>query len=204
MGNDEAALARLDAICARLVERARPVTFRLVADAADFDAAARLRGHAVLDHGWLDEEQLIDGREVHADDARAAHLLAVQEGAVVGTARIVLPAEGHLMPMERMHDVRLPDGTVELGRVVVMHPRPREQRTVTAGLLGWAWLETRRRGYVRVAGSVTPSVIRLYRRMGISSSVVGKPVFSQGEERVPVVIEPQQLIETLASRYGYR
>lgn len=204
MANDDAALARLDAICACLVERARPVTFRLVVDAADFDAAARLRGRAVVDHGWLDEEELIDGREVHADDARAAHLLAVEDGAVIGTARIVLPTEGHLLPMERMHDVRLPDRTVELGRVVVMQPRPREQRTVTAGLLGSAWLEIRGRGYVRVAGSGTPSVMRLYRRMGFSGSVVGKPVFSQGEERVAVVFEPQQLIETLASRYGYR
>jgi N-acyl-L-homoserine lactone synthetase len=186
-----ATLARLDGIATALVDRAKPTTFRVSTAPADIELAQRLRGRATTERGWLRPEDLDDGRERDADDDRAVHLLAFLEGSPIGTCRLIYPEDGRLLPMEQPPGAgRVPEVAVEVGRVVVIHPLARQQRSVMAGLMAQAWLELRSHGYQRICGMVSAPVLRLYRRMGFVVRVIGPEVWTFGEDRVPILFEP--------------
>ena len=191
METDREALARIDRIASALVRRAAPVTFRLARTPADVAAAERLRGRAVIERGWLDPEHLVDGREHDVDDDRATHLLAVLDGGTIGTCRLVYPESGRLLPMEkRAGAIRVPRPAAEVGRVVVIRALARTEHAVTAGLVARAWLETRAYGHARICGTVSVPMLRLFRRIGFRVEVVGPPVRTFGEERHPILFEP--------------
>jgi N-acyl-L-homoserine lactone synthetase len=184
-------LARIDAVAAALVERARPITYRLATNPADVEVAQRLRGRAVVEQGWAHEHELIDGRETDADDSRATHILATLDGNPIGTCRMIYPEDGRLLPMEQASDrVRVPQVAVEVGRIVVINSTAATPRSVTAGLIASAWLELRAHGYKRICGIVSAPMLRLFRRLGFLVHVVGPPVETFGEVRFPILFEP--------------
>jgi N-acyl-L-homoserine lactone synthetase len=184
-------LARIDVVAAALVDRARPTTYRLATNPADIEVAQRLRGHAVLEQGWADEHELIDGRETDADDSRATHILATLDGSPIGTCRLIYPEKGRLLPMEQASDhVRVPQVAVEVGRIVVISPTTGTPPSVTAGLIASAWLELRVHGYQRICGTVSAPMLRLFRRLGFLVHVVGPQVHALGEVRYPILFEP--------------
>ncbi len=191
MTDQNESIARLDTVAAALVARARPTIYRITNDRADVEAAQRLRGRAVLEQGWARPDELPDGREVDVDDDRAAHILAILDTEPIGTCRLFYPEPGRVLPMEQAPGVtRLPKVCVELGRMVVIHAVERERRSVLAGLIGAAWLELRARGHARVCGTASTPMLRLYRRLGFVLHIVGPPVTTFGEERYPILFEP--------------
>ena len=204
MTRDGESLARIDLIAAALVARARPTIYRLGTNTADVESAQRLRARAVIEHGWARPDELPDGREEDAGDDRAVHVLAILDGEPIGTCRLIFPEEGWLLPMEQSPGaMRMPSEAVEVGRVVVLHPIARAQRSAVAGLMGAAWLEVRARGFQRICGSVSPPLLRLYRRLGFVLHVVGPPVTTFGEERLPVIFEPDpESAAVAAARHG--
>jgi len=197
---DSPALSRIDAIAAALVERARPVAFRLAKTQAEVAIAQRLRGRAMVEQGWIDPDSLTDGRDEDADDGRATHILAFLGDEPVGTCRLVYPERGHRLPMEKAAGARLPVAAVEVGRIVVTHGR--SHGSVVAGLIASAWLELRAHGHRRICGSVSAGILRLYRRLGFLVQVVGPPVRTFGEDRHPILFEPShEAAAVAADRY---
>lgn len=187
-------LRSIDAVAETLVDRAAPATIRRTAGPAELDIAQRLRGMAVLARGWADPEALIDGREADADDARAIHLLACRDGRAVGTCRLLHPASG---------SDAWPADAAFLGRIVVIDPGGARDRAVAAGLIGRAWLEARAAGYNQLAGSTSAGMLRLLRRMGFAVRVTGPSVRHAGEERFPMLFEPDAVAHAaLAARHG--
>ena len=184
-------LSDIDAIAAALVERAAPATIRRAAAPADVTIAQRLRGAAMLERGWAVPETLADGRDEDDDDARAVHLLAFRGETPVGTCRLLYPT-GDADGSER--------DAVFLGRIAVIDPDGRARRTVSAALIGRAWLEIRASGYCRIAGLTSAPMLRLLRWMGFVVRVTGPSVHSFGEDRVPMLFEPAEGHATLPSR----
>ncbi len=200
VGGDASALARIDAIAAALVERSAPVTFRVATTAAEIAIAQRLRGSAMVDQGWVQSEELADGRDEDVDDGRATHILASLDGAIIGTCRLIYPEPGCLLPMEKVPDARrVPAAAVEVGRVVVLHPLARRHGSVMAALIAAAWLELRANGYRRICGTVSAGILRLYRRVGFLVRVVGPPVDMFGEVRYPILFEPNEAAAAMAA-----
>lgn len=190
MGGESAAATDIDSVAAILIERARPVTFRLAEGPGDIAAAQGLRGRALLDRGWAADDELVDGREIDADDDAATHILAVLDGQPIGACRLVYPDGDNLLPMERRDGaVRLPAPAVEVGRVVAFRSTAR-RGSVMAGLIGAAWLELRAHAHRRICGTVSASMLRLYRRLGFLVEIIGPPVTILGEERYPILFEP--------------
>jgi N-acyl-L-homoserine lactone synthetase len=186
-------LARLDAIAAILVERAKPTTFRVTTDQVDIEIAQRLRGRATVERGWLRPDELDAGRERDGDDVRAVHVLAFRGGEAIGTCRLIYPEDARLLPMEQPPGAgRVPEVAVEVGRIVVIDHQASTQRSVMAGLIGQAWLELRAQGYQRICGVVSAPILRLFRRLGFVVRVVGPGVRTFGEDRVPILFEPEE------------
>lgn len=204
MTNGSDSLARIDAIAAALVDRARPTTYRLAIDAADLEVAQRLRGRAILEQGWARPGELTEGRENDADDTRAVHILATLDGQAIGTCRLIYPEEGRLLPMEQASDkIRVPRVAVEVGRVVVIHAVAGAQRSVMAGLIAAAWQELRSHGYQRICGTMSAPMLRLFRRLGFLVHVVGPQVRTFGEDRYPILFEPDpEAAAAAATRHG--
>ena len=204
MTDDGESVARIDLIAAALVARARPTTYRIATNAADVESAQRLRAVAVIEQGWARPDDFSGGREEAAGDDRAVHILAVLDGEPIGTCRLIFPEEGLLLPMEQSPGaVRMPGESVEVGRVVVIHAGAHGQWSIPAGLMGAAWLEVRAHGYQRLCGSVSPPMLRLYRRLGFVLHVVGPPVTTYGEERFPILFWPDpEAAAVAAARHG--
>lgn len=191
MVDDGESLARIDAIAALLVARARPTIYRVARTPTEVELAQRLRGRAMVEQGWMRPAELTDGRDHDADDARAIHILAMLTDEPIGTCRLIYPHEARLLPMEATPGAtRLAREAVRVGRVVVIRSVARERRSVLAGLIGAAWLELRAHGYRSISGTVSAPVLRLYRRLGFVVQVVGPPVKTFGEERFPILFEP--------------
>lgn len=192
--DESAALARFDAVAVVLVERARPAILRAATTLDEVAAAQALRGRALLDMGWAGAVDLVDGREVDTDDERATHLLAFLDARPIATCRLIYPEPGRLLPMEsRPGAMRVPADAVEVGRVVVapgLTGTGGTERSLTAALIGRAWLELRAHEHRRICGAVSASVLRLYRRLGFLVRVIGPPVTVFGEERYPILFEP--------------
>lgn len=189
--DDGDGLARVDAIAALLVDRARPASYRIASSPGEVEVAQGLRARAMVEHGWARPGDITDGREQDADDARAVHILAMLTDEPIGTCRLIYPEESRLLPMERTPGAtRLPREAVELGRMVVLRPVAREQRAVLAGLIGAAWLELRAHGHRRIGGRVSAPMLRLLRRLGFVVQVVGPSVKTFGEERFAILFEP--------------
>ena len=50
------------------------------------------------------------------------------------------------------------------------------------------WLETRARGYTRIAAVAPQKVIGFYERLGFEVTVVGEPRWYWGDERYPILL----------------
>jgi N-acyl-L-homoserine lactone synthetase len=206
VSNPTNSLEWIDAVAATLVTRARPTTFSIATDRSEVEAAQRLRALAVVERGWVQADELPEGREEDADDDRAVHILATLDDEPIGTCRLIFPEPGRLLPMEAtLGATRVPKEAVEIGRVVVVHPVARAQRSVMAGLIGTAWLELRANGYERICGTVSAPILRMYRRLGFVVEVLGPPVTTFGEERFPILFEASPEAAAVATaRYSLR
>jgi len=131
---------------------------RLATSDPEREAALALRFRVFCEEQGVDIDLEADGR-----DREALHVVAVSEGEVVGTCRLVMD-----------------DGTAKLGRMAV---EPRERgRGVGAALLTGAEAEARAAGARRIALHAQTYAQALYARGGFQPS--GEPFDEAGIEHV--------------------
>lgn len=121
-------------------------------------AALDLRRRVFCDEQGVAPELEVDGR-----DGEAVHLVALRDGAVVGTCRLVLDA-----------------GTAKLGRMAV--ERAARGRGLGAAILREAVEQARRSGAERVALHAQTSAVAFYARAGFAAR--GEPFHEAGIEHV--------------------
>jgi predicted GNAT family N-acyltransferase len=108
----------------------------------DIDGAIALREEVFVREQNVPAEEEVDGR-----DEEALHLVALEDGRVIGTLRLLF------------------DGTsVKVGRVAV--ERDRRRRGLAAAMLDEALAEARRRGCTRARLASQVEVVPLYERAG--------------------------------------
>ena len=183
--------SRLGQVARTLIDRASPAVIRVARNEAEVVAVQRLRGRAIVERGWAQADDLVDDREVSEGDDRAVHLVALFEDEPVGTCRMIFSDYDRPLPVEALETwAAIPRPVVELGRVVVVPGHGFSQHALTAGLIGAAWLEITARDHQRICGTATVAMLRLYRRLGFLLTVIGPPAVIAGEERYPVLFEP--------------
>jgi N-acyl-L-homoserine lactone synthetase len=192
----------LDELAARLVARAAPVSLRCAGSEREREAAFRLRYDAIVERRWADAAAFPDHSERDEFDRDAVHVLAWLGGRAVGTARLVFPAGGRLLPTEAAFDLELePRGAVvNLDRMTVARSHSDPAHRVYAALLGRSWLELRERGFSELCGIHTRGMIRLCRQLGLVMEVVGPPRRHWREKRFPIRFDTQATVALLAAR----
>jgi hypothetical protein len=147
----------------------------------------------VIAEGWVQPEELPDGREVDGYDDRSVQIAAWEEETLVGTGRVVLPAPGSRLPVEDAFDLEVePRGrVVEIGRVLIAEGRRGDPAHAAWGaLFARAWVEVRARGFVIMAGSASAGLVARYRALGLPFEILGPAQDYWGEERHPVRLDP--------------
>ncbi|MBI3950289.1 MAG: GNAT family N-acetyltransferase [Acidobacteria bacterium] len=197
------ASVKLDALAAQLVARARPLRFAVVQSPAEREVVYRLRYDIVIEQGWAKPEDLSEGLERDAYDARAVHIAGWDGEVLAATSRLVLPAPGHRLPTEEAFDLEITTDrpVVDISRICVAPGYRSRQHRVFWGLLGQTWIELRTRGFTQMCAILTPSVVaRMSPSWGLQVVALGAPRPYWGEERFPVLIESAASVSTTASR----
>lgn len=164
-----AALAQADALAAKLIERAKPVRFAVAQSPEDLEAIYRLRCRIVIEREWAKPEDVPDGLERDAYDARALHVAAWDGNVLAGTSRLVLPLPGHPLPTEEAIglDIVARGGVADVGRVCVAPGYRHASHRVLWGLLGRTWIEMRRRCLAYACCILSPAAARMYQSWGL-------------------------------------
>jgi N-acyl-L-homoserine lactone synthetase len=184
--------ATLDLLASNLVKRALPVRFRIANSFSDLEQVFRLRYRVVVEKEWAKPEKVPDGMERDAYDERAVHILALADGKLVGTNRLVFPRPTGRLPTEDAFGLILETKAelVDIGRICVAPGYRGQDYGIFAALLAQTWIEMRKRGRTRAIAAVTPSAARLYRSWGLTLKVLGTPCNHWGKKRYPVLISP--------------
>jgi N-acyl-L-homoserine lactone synthetase len=177
--------------------------FRVVRDGAELEAVFRIRYITVIEQGWSQPEDFPDGLERDVYDERAIHIVGHNaDGVLVATGRVVLPAPRKHLPTEDFFDIEIEprQQVVDVGRGIV---RSSEQRhLVFLGLMSQSWTEMRARGFHEICGSMTKSMLRLYRLMDIHWNVLGESRPYWGKQRFPCKFHLTKTIEAYVSRHS--
>jgi hypothetical protein len=190
--DDTGALTALDDVAGMLLARLHPIRYSVASTGQQREEAFRLRYRAVVRRGWAEPHEMPDGLERDADDGRAV-LIGGWDGAdAVATARLIFPHPDHRLPVESTFDIAVePIGrVVNVDRITVDRPSSDAGSRLLLGLLACCWLEIRQRGYHIWAGIDSPGAIRLYRRLGFETTVLGPARTYWGEQRFPVRFDP--------------
>jgi N-acyl-L-homoserine lactone synthetase len=196
-----AALEALDRGAERVLGIVAPLVFEQARTAADVDAVLRLRYACVVERGWAAPSDLLDGRERDEYDDMATFVVARDAGQIVGTLRLIPPEPGRPLPTERDFGIDLGPSArvIEAGRLVTTGGGGRAYLLV-AGLLARGWLTARSLGYDRVVSTAEPSLVSMYRELGMRVRVLGPSKEHWGAVRVPVEIAGTE--QSLASFSG--
>jgi N-acyl-L-homoserine lactone synthetase len=185
-------LAYFDELARRVLARTAPVHYRRATSAEDRTAIFRLRYQAVIDRGWARPADLPDGLERDDDDDRA-HFVGGWDGAtLVAAARLIFPAPGMPLPVERVFGVEVAprDRVAHVDRIAVARAHSDAGSRLLLGLIAATWLEMRARGAHVWVGIDSPGTLRLYRRLGFAMKTLGPPRRYWDEERYPVRADP--------------
>jgi N-acyl-L-homoserine lactone synthetase len=203
-GAELTALEKVDALAAQALDWLSPVRFATATTDAEREATYRLRYQAVVERGWLQEQDLPGGVEQDDYDDKAIHLIAWDGSAAIATCRLVLPEPGTRLPTEAAFDLNIePAGTVvDAGRFVVSRKYSSLEHRVLACLLARAWLEIRLAGYSRAcAAFASRAMIRIYKGMGFRVKILGQPRFYWGVERLPVLFDVAESMPALIENW---
>ncbi|HVO70853.1 MAG TPA: hypothetical protein VMT24_12455 [Aggregatilineaceae bacterium] len=197
-------LNALDALAAGLAESAAPVRFAVAQSTAEREAAFRLRGQALIERGAARPEDFPDGMEYDEHDERAVQIVGWHGQWPIATGRLVTPAPGKVLPTEQAFGLTIePRGqVVDIGRYVVLGKFAQKESRYFVGLLGFCWLEARRRGYIRVCGTASAGMLRHYRRIGFIVTELAPPHVYYGEERFPCWYDVVGSIQVLRAKWG--
>jgi len=185
-------LTTLDLLTSAVVKRALPVRFRLANSFFDLEQVFRLRYQVVVEKGWAKAENFPEDTERDAYDERAAHILALDDGKLIGTSRLVFPQPGSRLPTEEAFDLVFePKGEVaDIGRVCVAPSYRGQNWRIFSALVSQTWIEMRNRGCTCALAAITPSTARVYTSWGLKLKVLGSPSNQWGKERYPALISP--------------
>jgi len=197
-------LGAVDALAASLVERARPLRLDVAREQAEREQLFRLRCRAVVERRWAAPDAFPDGLEREPVDERAVHVGAWRGGEAVAAARLIFPEPGRRLPVEELFELELePAGAVvQVDRVTVARAESDRSHRLLATLMARCWLELRAAGFALGVGIDSPAMLRLYRRLGFTTSVLAPPRAYWGEERVPVLFDPAEASDALWARLG--
>lgn len=187
----EPSIKRMDRLAEGILRLIEPLRLELARAPHDLECAYRLRFQTALDRGWISRAQFPSGLPQDEHDDSALQIIALKGGAVVGTARIILPAPGRKLPAEEMfawHPDQ-PGRMVEVGRIC-RDPRSTSGPRVFFGLIGKIWIEMRQRNFTECCGCADINMIRVYEDLGFNVMKMAPPRLHWGEERWPVVIRP--------------
>lgn len=193
------ALAQMDALAAKLIERARPIRFAVAHSPEELDGIHRLRCRIALKRKWATQEDLPDGLERDEYDSRAVHIAGWDGDVLAGTSRLILPLPGRPLPTEAITGLEMaPRGrVVDVGRVCVATAYSHASHRVSWGLLSRTWLEMRGRGLTDACGMLTPGGARMYQSWGLRVIRLGASRLYSGEERYPALVRPAQSLHSL-------
>lgn len=197
-------LRALADLSASLVEKAAPICFKVAQSNAEREAAYRLRYQALIDRGVARKEDFPDGLEHDEHDERALQVVGWDGDTPIATGRIVLPALGHRLPTEQAFDLTIePRGhVVDIGRYTVIREFAQKENRYFTGMLGFCWLETVQRGYIRVCGTASSGMLRHYRRIGFIVTELAPPHIYYGEERFPCWYDVVGSATVLIAKWG--
>lgn len=194
---------RLDYLSERALEALVPLSFVVARTPIEIDVVLRMRYECVTEMGWATPEDFPDERERDEYDEGATFIVCREEGEIIGSARLVPPASGELLPAEREFQIGLepPGRPVEVGRVIVQ-PRFRSGRShlILAGLFARSWLVARELGFDRVISTASTELIDLYRGLGLRVTVLTAPKLSWGEERSLIELSATEINLTPLAR----
>lgn len=199
-----AALARVDSLARQAISWVAPLRLGLAQSEAERDAVYCMRYEAVVDRGWLQAADLPDGREHDVYDDRAVQLVAWDDATLAGSARLVFPQPGLVLPTEKAFDLQIePRGlVVDAGRFVVGRAYADREQRLFAALLAHGWLEVRARGFSHVcAAFASPAMLRMYKRIGFQITTLGPARFYWGRERYPILFNTAESAPTLIERW---
>ena len=198
-GVSEHDLKRMDRLAEGILRLIDPLQIELARTPRDLECAYRLRFQTARDRGWISPEQFPSGREQDEHDDSALQIVAIEGDAVVGTARIILPAPGRRLPAERMFTWNADDRgcMVEVGRIC-RDPHSTSGPRVFFGLIGKVWIEMRKRNFTVCCGVADINMIHVYEDVGFDVVRMAPPRLHWGEERWPVVIRPVNSRRTAA------
>jgi N-acyl-L-homoserine lactone synthetase len=198
------ALPIMDAVAHYMVGIAAPVRFDMAKSPSECEAVYRLRYQVVVEHGWAPPEAFPDGLERDAYDDRAVHIVGWDGAVLAAAARLIFPQPGCLLPTEEAFGIEIePRGqVVDMGRQIVAHEYSQRQNRIFPGLLGQTWLEMRAHGISYVCGLFSPSMLRLYRILGLQLTVLAPAGRYWGEDRSPARLDVLGSIPALIKRWG--
>jgi N-acyl-L-homoserine lactone synthetase len=178
------------------------VQFGVAQDDAELEAVFRLRYTTVIEKGWGQPEDFPNGLERDVYDERAIQIVGHNtDGLLVATGRVVLPAPGKRLPTEDFFDFEIEprQQVVDVGRGIVASSSQRH--LVFLGLMSQSWVEMRARGFHDICGTMTRSMLRLYRLMDIPWTVLGEASPYWGEQRLPCKFDLAGTVEAYLSRH---
>jgi hypothetical protein len=195
------AVGVLDPLAARVLAR-YPFEFTVPVAAEDQVPCYRIRYSAVVEHGWTQDEQGVEGLECDAYDDHAIHILGWLDGVPVCTGRLVTPP--HPLPTEQ--ECRLtvePRGqVVDVGRMCVASDYQTYRHAAFIALLCRLYLEMRNQGYEVACGMMSPRARSLVRQLGVRIETLADDRPYWGEERAPVRFELTANVESLDGRWA--
>jgi N-acyl-L-homoserine lactone synthetase len=193
-----------DDLARGLVAAVAPIRLEVATTQAERESVYRLRYQVVVSRGWARPEDLPDGMEHDGFDERAIHILGLDRDSLVATARILLPAEGVLLPTEQAFELTIePRGQVaDMGRQIVSPAYSSPQHRLFTALLAKTWLEIRAAGLSLICGDFSASMLRLYRMIGFQVTQLGPAREFWGEQRFPILVDVASSAKDLMDRWN--
>jgi N-acyl-L-homoserine lactone synthetase len=203
-GVDAQMLAILFKVAHLMIDRAAPVRFALAVTDAERMAIYRQRYETVVERGWAKPEDFPDGAERDEYDGVAVHIAGWDGNTLAASARLVFPGPGQSLPTEQAFAVHIePRGqVVDFSRQIVARGYSNSNwHAIFSGLLSYSWLQAQARGFYYVCGDFTPSMVRLYKKLGLHVHVVGESQLYWGEVRFPIMQDMLGAASRLAELY---
>lgn len=197
------AVAIWDEFTQQFMQRSPTVRFTTAHSPAEREAVYRARYAEVIQNGWAMPTDLPDGLERDAYDEDALHLVGWENERMLILGRLVFPSPERPLPTEAAYDLEIAptQQVVDAGRAILLHAERSDVRhTLFLGLMSFAWQEMRARGYCQVCATMTRSMMRLYRLMGVHWQVLGEPRPYWNESRYPCQYDLIRTVQSFLAR----
>ena len=203
-GHAEEALVVVDNLSRGFIKSIGNIRFDIARNDQQREAVYRLRYQVVIERGWAQPGDFLDGMERDKYDEKAIHIVGWDGNKLATTSRIVLPESSLILPTEEAFNIQIePRGQVaDMGRQIVARDYSSIKHKIFAALLAKTWLEIRARGYFLVCGDFSPAMTRLYRIMGFDVKQLGAPKEFWGEKRAPIIVDVAKSMMALVERWG--